>query len=127
MTSDGEDGPVAQEAMRLAEAMSSWAKSSARPRSDDGQGPEGESEGTRPCSCADSAAVGTVCGVCPICRVAGIVAAIQPEVIERVADVLTMVAGSLQEVAEDRRRHRDAQPDDQSSADGPTADGPVDE
>jgi len=53
------------------------------------------------------------------------VQAIQPEVIERVADVLGMVAGSLHAVAEDRRRG-DASDGAQGSAGDTSADIPGD-
>lgn len=122
MTSDQSDdgGPVAQEAKRLAEAVSAWAASSHRSQTSGDEDEAGgeQQDSRRPgCSCGESSAVDSVCSVCPVCRVAAAVQAIQPEVIERVADVLTMFAGSLQQVADDRRRQREdtAQKSDRSS------------
>lgn len=118
MTSDGSDGgPVAEEARRLAEAVSAWARSGARgeAHSEHPADHAGSDEGGRPqCPCAGSDAVETVCGVCPVCRAAGVVAAIQPEVIERVADLLTVVAGGLQAFADDRRRAQQETTDEQT-------------
>ncbi|TWP36981.1 hypothetical protein [Leekyejoonella antrihumi] len=111
---DGTDpgGAVAQEALRLAEAVSDWARSThpnpgdARPDAEtsrDTDPPSAERTAGRSCGCHESGAVDSVCRVCPICRVATVVQAIQPEALERVADVLAMFAGSLNAVAEDRR------------------------
>lgn len=55
------------------------------------------------CACTDSSAAEAICRVCPVCRLAGLLAAIRPETLERCADLLGMVAGSLQAVATDRR------------------------
>ncbi len=125
MTSDGSDGgPVAEEARRLADAVSAWATSSTHggqhAEHDAGHDRSGDS-GRPGCHCAGSDAVETVCGVCPVCRAAGLVAAVRPEVIERVADVLTLVAGSLQAVADDRRRAQSESSDEQTTSRGEDA------
>ncbi|CAG7572914.1 hypothetical protein FB554_1057 [Barrientosiimonas humi] len=54
------------------------------------------------CGCSNDA-VSSVCGLCPVCRVATFVAEVQPETIEKVADLVSMVAGSLQSFAAQRR------------------------
>ena len=48
--------------------------------------------------------VASVCRVCPVCRAVGLLHSVQPETMERLADLLGMVAGSLQAMAADRRR-----------------------
>lgn len=124
---------VADEAVRLAEVlaglmgtgspMSRSAESDATKPADSEATPETKAEATAEtetetsgpeesaseapeqagCSCQASAAVGAVCQVCPICRLAGLVDSVRPETMERIADLLGMVAGSLQAVAADRR------------------------
>lgn len=58
--------------------------------------------GPAACTC-DAAAVQAVCQVCPVCRVAAFLAEVRPETVERVADVLGMVVGSLEAFAAQRR------------------------
>jgi len=41
--------------------------------------------------------------MCPVCRAAGLLQAVQPEVLDRVADLLSMVAGGLRSAADERR------------------------
>ncbi|WP_145227427.1 hypothetical protein [Rudaeicoccus suwonensis] len=116
-------GPVAAEALRLAEAFAAWAggvsdthsqhadadRSADAARDDTaGQGsstPRAEAhEPPEPgCGCGQATALDAVCRVCPVCRLAGLVQAIRPDVIDRVADLLAMVSGSLHEVASSRR------------------------
>ncbi|WP_265444081.1 hypothetical protein [Flexivirga meconopsidis] len=102
-----EDGAssVADEAARLAETFAAWARTTGG-RSGDrtAEPPAADPEPTRPAGCGCAAGgVETVCRVCPVCRLAGLVDAIQPELIDKVADLLGMVASSLHEVAADRR------------------------
>lgn len=113
---------VADEAMRLAEAFAVWAQngklaadvaahdtpaddaassgaetggaSSARPET---------SAATPHCDCAHGVAVEAVCRMCPVCRMAGLVQAIQPDLLDRVADLLGLVAGGLHTAAQQRR------------------------
>lgn len=116
---------VAEEAMRLAEAFSVWAQNSklaadAAATPDDateaaGAGrqeqPEKETERKDPelrdtvqhCDCAHGPAVEAVCRMCPVCRLAGLVQAVQPDLLDRVADLLGVVAGGLRTAAQDRR------------------------
>ncbi|AKU17140.1 hypothetical protein [Luteipulveratus mongoliensis] len=110
---------VADEAVRLVEALAGLTgapgadpqtpeddttpePSAATSSSDDDHQ---ESEEPRPagCSCQDAAMVAAVCQVCPVCRVAGLLHNVRPETMDRIADLLGMVAGSLQAVAADRR------------------------
>lgn len=68
---------------------------------DDDSAPGGDAGAVR-CGCSHDA-VSSVCGLCPVCRVATFVAEVQPETIEKVADLVGMVAGSLQSFAAQRR------------------------
>ena len=54
------------------------------------------------CDCGRTAGLDTICRVCPVCRIAAYMHTVRPEVLVRVADVLAMVAGSLQVIAADR-------------------------
>lgn len=49
--------------------------------------------------------------MCPVCRLAGVVQAVQPDLLDRVADLLGVVAGGLHTAAQQRR-----------TADAPTKD-----
>lgn len=137
-------GPVAAEALRLAEAFAAWAGGmsdthsqhtdadrSADAVSDDtvpddtaGHGsttPRAEAhEPAGPgCGCGQATALDAVCRVCPVCRLAGLVQAIRPDVIDRVADLLAMVSGSLHEVASSRRDAADGQTPQSQEGNGP--------
>ncbi|HWC20736.1 MAG TPA: hypothetical protein VG502_00425 [Flexivirga sp.] len=115
---------VADEAMRLAEAFAVWAQNgklaadvAAHDTSVDDTGAGTATEepdraaGARPpaaaaapsCDCAHGAAVEAVCRMCPVCRMAGLVQAVQPDLLDRVADLLGLVAGGLHSAAEQRR------------------------
>lgn len=54
------------------------------------------------CECGRAAGLDAICRVCPVCRIAAYMHTVRPEVLVRVADVLAMVAGSLQMIAADR-------------------------
>lgn len=54
------------------------------------------------CACANPS-VQSVCDICPVCRVAAFLSEVRPETVERVADLLSMVAGSLEAFAAQRR------------------------
>lgn len=116
------------EAARLAEAFSEWAgaRSPATGSAEDqmaGSGSDSEAPGTESfegsggpadsggeagarggatCDCGSNSGADAICRVCPICRVAAYVQTVRPEVLERVGDVLAMVAGSLQAMAAER-------------------------
>lgn len=120
---------VAEEAMRLAEAFAVWAQNgklaadaaTQGTSSDDAEspgaatdskttsGPGAEPAAPKPaatppsCDCAHGAAVETVCRMCPVCRMAGLVQAVQPDLLDRLADLLGLVAGGLHSAAEQRR------------------------
>ena len=95
---------VADEAARLAQAFSLWAQNGrgdtaagATPRQDSADGD------IAACGCTHGDSVEAVCRMCPVCRAAGLLQAVQPEVLDRVADLLSMVAGGLRSAAEGRR------------------------
>lgn len=115
------------EAARLAEAFSVWAGGADRPvgtagataaeDAGDKGAPDDENAGSSAgrngaentagtsaagCECGRSSGLDAVCRVCPICRAAAYVQTVRPEVLERVADVLAMIAGSLQAIAADQ-------------------------
>lgn len=113
---------VADEAMRLAEAFAVWAQNGKLAadvaahdtRTDEaaGQNAEGGDAPAEPpergaaaasCDCAQGTAVEAVCRMCPVCRMAGLVQAVQPDLLDRVADLLGLVAGGLHSAAEQRR------------------------
>lgn len=120
-TSDRQAGPasVADEATRLAEAFAVWAKNSklaadavAEGDADDPGQAEAERRTAPPpaahgtavgCDCGQGPAVEAVCRMCPVCRLAGLVQAVQPELLDRVADLLGVVAGGLRTAAQERR------------------------
>lgn len=106
---------VADEAMRLAEAFAVWAqngKLAADVAAHDT--PVGEAAGEAAsagaatdsapsCDCAHGTAVEAVCRMCPVCRMAALVQAVQPDLLDRVADLLGLVAGGLHSAAQQRR------------------------
>lgn len=104
---------VADEAVKLMEALGAWAGTAS------GEAPgagsrEHDPSGERSCSCTDSAPA--VCKVCPVCRVGAFLEELSPDVMERVADLIAMVAGSLHAAAETRRSGQRAdQPSDRQS------------
>ena len=133
-----DDGGAAEalvaEATRLADAFTSWVggvgagggdagdAASGRARS---QGPsevppqetpaepardEPRADASPVCECGRTAGLDAICRVCPVCRIAAYMHTVRPEVLVRVADVLAMVAGSLQLIAADRT------PDPQTAA-----------
>lgn len=124
-TSDEQSGPasVADEAMRLAEAFAVWAQNSklaAEATVDDSARDDATADtapvperhrSTAGCDCAQGTAVEAVCRMCPVCRLAGVVQAVQPDLLDRVADLLGVVAGGLHTAAQQRR-----------TADAPTKD-----
>ncbi len=103
---------VAGEAMRLAEAFAVWAQNGKlaadvamhdTPQADASGTPPKPSAAAPGCDCAHGAAVEAVCRMCPVCRMAGLVQAVQPDLLDRVADLLGLVAGGLHSAAEQRR------------------------
>lgn len=124
---NGQPGPasVADEAMRLAEAFATWAQNTHRatdarasydataadrdPGDAAGQASSAASASADHhtaapgCDCAHAPAVEAVCRMCPVCRLAGLVQAVQPDLLDRVADLLGMVAGGLRTAAREGR------------------------
>ncbi|WP_018156177.1 hypothetical protein [Demetria terragena] len=101
------DGPSAREDTVTADGSSS-ADSSSSDRTGEGTAPS-------PCSC-DTPAVQAVCEVCPVCRVATFLSEIRPETVERVADLLGMVVGSLEAFAAHRREEMSGEPGEDGSS-----------
>lgn len=104
-------GSVADEAIKLMESLGAWATGAQQASTTSQDRPAGS--GT--CSCStDSAApqshAPAVCRVCPVCRVGAFLEDLSPEVMERFADLIAMVAGSLQAVAQQRRSEHEAPP-----------------
>lgn len=58
------------------------------------------------CGCGSQTGVDVVCRMCPICRAAEFLQTVRPEVLQRCADILAMIAGSLQAIAADRPAQR---------------------
>lgn len=104
-------GSVADEATRLALAFAGWARSAqvvaeqavAPETSADDIPAEASQTQVPQCDCAHGAAAEAVCRNCPVCRAAGLVQAIQPEVLDRVADFLGVVVSGLHAAADQRR------------------------
>lgn len=117
---------VADEAMRLAEAFAVWAQNGklaadvaahdepngaptdetagGGTNSEDVSSTASAARATAPsCDCAHGEAVEAVCRLCPVCRMAGLVQAVQPDLLDRVADLLGLVAGGLHSAAQQRR------------------------
>lgn len=111
---------VADEAVRLAQAFAGWASNAhlgaehAAARSPDDDPTEPQEQGPD-CGCGHGTTAEAVCRNCPVCRAAGLVQAMQPELLDRVADLIGVVAGGLHSAAEQRR-----------AADEPPADGRAD-
>ncbi|KNX36955.1 hypothetical protein [Luteipulveratus halotolerans] len=119
MTRPPDDPPVppsssvADEAVRLVEALAGLggARTQEDGHADAPPGPEPADRASRTspgCTCDEVPVVASVCRVCPVCRVVGLLHSVQPETMERLADLLGMVAGSLQAMAADRRRPSEA-------------------
>lgn len=106
---------VADEAMRLAEAFAVWAQHGKlaadvaahdTPVGDaaaEASSADAASDRAPNCDCAHGATVEAVCRMCPVCRMAGLVQAVQPDLLDRVADLLGLVSGGLRSAAEQRR------------------------
>ena len=113
-------GSVADEAMKLMESLGMWAATAghsadAPPQEsmrDDWPGqPDAGASGAPSgsgCDCGPTAHSPAVCKVCPVCRAGAFLEGLSPEVMERFADIIAMVAGSLQAVAQQRRAQADA-------------------
>lgn len=72
------------------------------PGDESGTGADSGVSGSTVCGCNSQTGVDVVCRMCPICRAAEFLHTVRPEVLERCADVLAMIAGSLQAIAADR-------------------------
>ncbi|WP_148043260.1 hypothetical protein [Flexivirga caeni] len=95
---------VADEAARLAQAFSVWAQRDGEATTEDTARPgEHDRSEAAACGCSHGDAVEAVCRMCPVCRAAGLLQAVQPELLDRIADVLTLIAGGLHSAADQRR------------------------
>lgn len=87
---------VEAEARRLMESLGAWASAAGGGTTDDAQAAGG-------CSCNPAP---KVCRVCPVCRVGAVVESLSPDLVDRLADLVAMVAGSLKVIADDRRQEQ---------------------
>lgn len=94
---------VADEAAKLAQAFSLWAQTGRGATTDRTDGSAPDADGATACGCGHGDSVEAVCRMCPVCRVAGMLQAVQPDLLDRVADLLSVVAGGLHSAAEERR------------------------
>ncbi|MBB2892303.1 hypothetical protein [Flexivirga oryzae] len=94
---------VADEAARLAQAFSTWAQNGRGTSFGPSATHESVTGEAAACGCTHGDSVEAVCRMCPVCRAAGLLQAVQPELLDRVADLLSMVAGGLRSAAEERR------------------------
>ena len=91
--SAAEPGPLADEAVRLVEAVRDWvARTFPEPDRTRGHGGLAGS--------ADAATGAEECRYCPLCRAVAVLRGERPEVTERLADAVTAAAGALTAVAE---------------------------
>jgi hypothetical protein len=120
-------GTVAEETARLVELLSGYAATagsrarsaddSAGPgaRPDDSAGPGarpddsfagsagGSTDGAAECTCGGPAA----CRICPVCQLIAFVQRIDPEAIDRLAEVVELAATGLRDLATAQRGRRD--------------------
>lgn len=111
--SDTNGASVADEAARLAEAFAGWAGRNHFTASTSGDDElavvDGAGGAAQPsCDCAHGPGVEAVCRNCPVCRAAGLIQAVSPELLDRAADLLELLASGLHSAAAGRRA-----PDDQ--------------
>jgi hypothetical protein len=103
----GEPGPLGEEALRLVEAAREWAV------------------WTFPDAEAHSASGAPECSWCPLCRAVAVLRGDRPEVTERLAEVLTAVAGALAAVLDAAARPAPTPPPASGRATPtPPSDGP---
>jgi hypothetical protein len=119
-------GSVAEEAARLLDALGGWAATAAyaggagtRHTPDPAEGTTAPGEEGHPrahpaghcdrCGAADGMGQAVVCRLCPVCQGIGLLRAVRPETVDRLADLAGAVAATLRDLA-DQRRH-DAAPD----------------
>jgi hypothetical protein len=110
-------GTVAEETARLVELLSGYAATAgSRARSADGSaGPGarpddsfagsagGSTDGAAECTCGGPAA----CRICPVCQLIAFVQRIDPEAIDRLAEVVELAATGLRDLATAQRGRRD--------------------
>ncbi len=111
---------LSAEAARLADAFSVWVGDRAGQDPDESDAVDDEpapkpeaaasADATPVCGCGRGTAVDLVCKMCPVCRAAEFLHTVRPETLERFADVLAMVAGSLHAIAADRSGTHGADP-----------------
>ena len=137
------NGTVAEEAVRLIEAMASMARPSAGAREESGSYADGPAPEPSPgaanktstgsenleeplqgaCSeCGgERASTPVTCKLCPVCQGIALIRSIRPETVDRLADFAAAVASSLRDMAAQSRGPNPgsgAGPDSGSSSDG---------
>ena len=121
-------GSVAEEAALLVDLLSSrgWGAPATGPTS-----PKGPSDDTGPSSsgapdapeaheCTCGGRTPAACAVCPVCQLIAFVQRIEPDTIERFADVVGLAATALRDLATAQRERRD-RPTGTSTDDGKEA------
>jgi hypothetical protein len=118
-------GSVAEEVARLLDAVGGWASTAqATYAAQAAPSPEPEPEaGTARCSaCGAENGLGqaVVCQLCPLCQGIGLLRALRPETVDRLADLAGAVAATLRDLAthhgEAHEPRPDARPDGRSGA-----------
>lgn len=113
-------GTVAQEAARLLEVLSerggAWPGAAGRPRThggptsgatdegahDDSDAPDAEARDARHvCTCGGTTP--QACRICPVCQLISFVSSVNPDTIDRVADVVGFAATALRDLATAQR------------------------
>lgn len=97
---------------------SSQADTSSQPDPARGAGPSGRAPGggqagqgdpsltgghCQHCGAENGAGRAVVCGLCPVCQGIGLLRSVRPETVDRLADLAGVLAGTLRELAEQRR------------------------
>jgi len=125
-------GTVAEEAARLLDALGGWASTThagyaaaaggARPSPQEG-GPDHDphsagAQAHRCSSCGAENGVGqaVTCQLCPVCQGIGLLRAVRPETVDRLADLAGALAATLRDIAGQRRA--DGGPAEQSTPQG---------
>jgi hypothetical protein len=115
-------GTVAEETARLVEALGGWAEGLRGPAGDhpgtdrpdepaaapEADRPGAPGAGTRQttrcehCGVASRAGEALACQLCPVCQGIALLRSVQPETVERLADLAAALSGALRDIAADR-------------------------
>jgi len=98
-------GSVAEEAARLLDALGGWASSAQAAYADqpapeaNGTPIDGASERCQTCGAQDGAGRAASCSLCPVCQGIGLLRSVRPETVDRLAELVGALAGTLRDVA----------------------------